>query len=242
MNLSDIPAKFKRAFASGAGTGVRTVPDGTSSSGADGSASFFNGFPPVTMKPISAGGIPPAGQDMNGILQATTAWLLYFQAGGTVAYDSNFAQAVGGYPMGAVLQSTSPGRLWRNTTDGNTSDPDSAQATGWTAASVEASLSNPGWRRTPTGSGQVMLEQWTRDLTASTDGTGRALITFNFPLPFPTGVLGYSYAPDQEAGTDVPQMTLLAQKPSLVSQTLIIHAPTLTTGQLVAASGMVWGY
>lgn len=127
------PSKFPIPWANSAGTSyIRSIPTSSQTGVTPGAASLQDGFPPLTFTPISAGGIPPFGQDMNGILNQVTAWLRWLQAGGAVGYDSNFQTAIGGYPSGAIVGSTKiPGLLWRSIVDNNTSNPDSGGA-GWT--------------------------------------------------------------------------------------------------------------
>ena len=126
---SDIPAKFPVPFANSATTGfIRAIP--LTSSDPD-AASLTLGFPPDTFAPVGAGGAPPDGRDMNGILNETTAWSRWFQAGGPIIYDATFQSEVGGYPLGSVVGSAvTAGVLWRSTTDGNTTNPDAGGA-GW---------------------------------------------------------------------------------------------------------------
>ena len=77
------------------------------------------------MTPIAAGGVPPFGQDMNGILNQITEVLQWQQAGGYWQFDANFAAAIGGYPLGAVLNSKVVlGREWMSTVDNNMTDPE----------------------------------------------------------------------------------------------------------------------
>ncbi len=131
MKLSDIPAKFNIPFASAAGGGyVRTVPEASQQSITPGAASLTDGFPPLTFQPVGAGGIPPFGQDFNGILKQITQWSRWQGAGGTPNYDSAFATAVGGYPKWAVVAGSSAGVLWLCLVDDNTNNPDS-NPTGW---------------------------------------------------------------------------------------------------------------
>ncbi len=100
-----------------------------------GRASFTDGFPPLTMQdPASAGGVPPYGQDMNGLLYMLTWYAAWVQGGGGFFYSSAFSTANGGYKKGAVLRSTTNDALqWLNTLDGNTTDPDSGGAANWIA-------------------------------------------------------------------------------------------------------------
>lgn len=103
------------------------IPDTTVSAGR---ASYDLGFPPITMQPKIAGGIPPDGRDMNGILYALSAHALFLQGGQVFKYDASVSTAIGGYGVGALLESTDGQTLWLNVTSGNTTDPDASGA-GW---------------------------------------------------------------------------------------------------------------
>lgn len=95
-----------------------------------GAASFTDGFPPLTMTPKASGGVPPFGQDMNGILFAVTQALQFSQAGGSFVYDSVYAASVGGYPQGATVAASDFSGYWINTIANNTADPE-AFGSGW---------------------------------------------------------------------------------------------------------------
>lgn len=99
-----------------------------------GSASFDEGFPPATMVDIeSEGGVPPYGQDMNGILYMITAYIALLQAGQRVNFEAAAAAAFVGYAVGAeVASAATPGRVWVNQLDANVNDPD-VDDTGWSA-------------------------------------------------------------------------------------------------------------
>lgn len=129
MQSSDIPSKSARVFAQSAtGPYVRAVPQTTVDPAA---ASFDIGFPPQTFTDEGAGGTPPDGRDFNGILNHLSGWVRWLMAGGPVRYDSAFQTAVGGYPLGALVQSVAtPGIIWRSTTDNNVTNPDTGGA-GW---------------------------------------------------------------------------------------------------------------
>ena len=66
-------------------------------------ASIETGFPDITLKPIAEGGIPPAGGDLNGMLNLLSQFYFFNQNGGTYTFDANVSTAIGGYPKGAVL-------------------------------------------------------------------------------------------------------------------------------------------
>ena len=74
-------------------------------------ASVAEGFPEITLTPIADGGIPPAGGDLNGMLNLLSQFYFFNQNGGTYTFDQDVSDAIGGYPLGAVL--------WYNGTDGS---------------------------------------------------------------------------------------------------------------------------
>lgn len=135
MRASDIPVKIQTPFALNAGSSfAATIPQSTLTPGV---ASWTVGFPPTTFTPVASGGLPPRGQDMNGVLLAMSAWLQWLNAGGGIeVYDATFSTAIGGYPAGAVLQSTTGNYLWISTAENNTTDPD-APGTGWQQLTIK---------------------------------------------------------------------------------------------------------
>lgn len=66
-------------------------------------ATYAEGFPNITMTPISVGGKPPSGKDMNGVLYEISAHTVWQNQGGRYRFDEAFCQQIGGYPKGAVL-------------------------------------------------------------------------------------------------------------------------------------------
>lgn len=134
MNLAGIPTRFNIPWANAAGGSfIRPIPQASQIGIQNGAASLTDGFPPLTFQPVASGGVPPFGEDMNGILNQITLWNQWQAAGGAVLFDGIFATAVGGYPKGAVLQSTTANLQWYNTTDGNVTDPDGGGPVGWLA-------------------------------------------------------------------------------------------------------------
>lgn len=116
------PAKFLVPFAQNDSSRVElpvTTSDATR-------ASQSLGFPPATMQPPEAGGVPPQGEDFNGALNqiARIAW--WMMLGGRFSFDGVFAAAtqIGGYPKGALLLGADALGEWINTTDNNTANPD----------------------------------------------------------------------------------------------------------------------
>jgi len=132
MQASSIPAKFPIPFANNAGAGyIRSIPVASQIGITNGAASLTDGFVPLNFLPVGSGGVPPFGQDFNGLLNEITSWNRWAQAGGPVGYDSAFSTAIGGYPKGAIIAAATAGNFWLCTVDNNTSDPDTAGA-GWT--------------------------------------------------------------------------------------------------------------
>lgn len=129
MPTTPTPPSLTVAFAtSGDRVAVPITPSIT-----PGAASFDLGFPPLNSVAPESGGIPPAREDMNGALYMTTAHIAWIQAGGCYPFNPDVVTEVGGYAVGAVVQSAvTPTTFFLNTVDGNTNNPDSVM-TGWLA-------------------------------------------------------------------------------------------------------------
>lgn len=139
MQSSNIPTKIPLPFAYNAGVGYKTtIPTASQIGIVNGRASLNDGFPPLNFVPISAGGVPPFGADVNGILNEITAITQWQQAGGFFFYDSSFSTTIGGYPKGAILQSSNNSGLWISTAENNTTNPDTGGA-GWMSLAFEGS-------------------------------------------------------------------------------------------------------
>lgn len=128
MQLSNKPTQLPIPFAN---SGARTaIPTASQIGITAGAASLTDGFPPLTRTPISAGGVPPKGVEMNGILYELSAINQWANMGGGYPYDSTYATAIGGYPKGARVLRTDGIGYWLNTTDNNATDPE-AGGSGW---------------------------------------------------------------------------------------------------------------
>ncbi|MDJ4343786.1 phage tail protein [Salmonella enterica] len=126
MNRSDAPPKKPVPFAVN-GQREALLP---STPAGDNTASYNDGFPPVTMILKSAGGLPPKGQDMNQILYELSTLARWSSAGALNTYDSSFSTGIGGYPSGAVILSDDGNTIFINRNDANTTNPNSGGA-GW---------------------------------------------------------------------------------------------------------------
>lgn len=95
-----------------------------------GMASIEDGFPIETMKDIDTeDGVPPMGQDMNGLLNVATSPTVYLQQGGNgFKFSQEFVNRYQGYAQGAMLCFDDPtipywamSTINHNTTNFNTS-------------------------------------------------------------------------------------------------------------------------
>jgi hypothetical protein len=252
MNAGDIPTKFPIPFADSAGGGyINAIPLTTATPGL---ADLTEGFPPVTFTPLSGGGIPPSGADFNGILNQLSAWSQWQAAGGTVAYDSAFSTAIGGYPKGCILKSTTDGYLWYNLVDGNTTNPDSggsnwqalvapnsvansqlaqmasltAKANIGTAAVITASIATTTMTVTAVASGRLSVGQ-------TLSGAGVTLGTRITGFISGTGGIGtYSVSPSQTKGSGTVNATGTANASDVLLSDLlsVMLAPAFTTNQV----------
>lgn len=117
------PVNLTKPFADNAGVGyVRTIPEASQIGITPGAASLTDGFPPLNFLDPTAGGVPPSGQDMNGILKILSQHTAFQGSGGCYRFDSALSTAMGGYPVGAVLQSNTGISSYINILAGNTTD------------------------------------------------------------------------------------------------------------------------
>jgi hypothetical protein len=129
MGAPAVPPVIPQPFANNNPSLRNTIPNTTSTPGV---ASWDQGWPSDTMQPVVAGGVPPFGQDFNGLEFALSSHDYYIQAGALFPFQSAVATAIGGYGVGALLGSVSdPDVVWFNTVTNNSTDPDSSGTTGW---------------------------------------------------------------------------------------------------------------
>lgn len=66
-------------------------------------ATMETGFPQITQTLIAEGGVPPERADFNGILNIYGQHIVHLNKGLGYKFDSNFANKIGGYPLGATV-------------------------------------------------------------------------------------------------------------------------------------------
>jgi hypothetical protein len=174
MSLS-APSKFGVVW-NNSDINRNTIPVASQIGITAGLASYTDGFPPLTMTPVASGGIPPFGQDFNGIFYAVTSALQWIQAGASYTYDSTFQTTIGGYPAGALVQRSEGLGWWLNTVANNATAPESGGA-GWVPENGP-------------GSTAITMTSSNVTLTSLQAGLGAIVITgtltANLNLIFPT--------------------------------------------------------
>ncbi|HFT8008544.1 TPA: hypothetical protein ACU9T0_006594 [Burkholderia cenocepacia] len=196
MQSNQTPTLVPLAFA--AGGAFNTIPEASQIGTNPGGASLVDGFPPLTRTPIAAGGIPPSGLDMNGVLNLITQSTRWSHAGGRYGFSSVFAADtnVGGYPAGAMLMSADGQGTWLSLVDNNSDNPDTGPGTKWAPSqaygfSSISGLTNTNVTLTPaqamksrivltgalTGNVQVILPTWTREWAIVNNTTGNFSVT-----------------------------------------------------------------
>jgi hypothetical protein len=163
VDLSNTPSKIQIPFAN-ATTYKYTIPVASQTGTDVRKASYTDGFPPLTMEPISSGGVAPYGQDFNGVLNQLSAGLRWEQSNTPFKFDSEFCASIGGYPLGAKLLSADGTHYWINQVADNTANPDTA-GTNWVAGE---SISNGYYPKS------TIADKWTtaRTLSFTGDVTG----------------------------------------------------------------------
>ena len=247
MNDADIPLRFDLPFGKNAGpTYTHVVPVPSQVGINNGAASFNDGFPPDTMIPLGAGGIPPDGRDFNGLLLVMTAWDQWLQAGGPIGYDAGFSGSIGGYPASAVLSANgTPGAFWFNQIDSNGTNPDTGGANwiGFTPLDLMAKDTGAGGVNAIVANLPVNPPSWAwmdgRPFLVRKAGTNTAplLITLNSlsPSKVVVHVDGSNIAPGE--AIDAGWMTLVYD---LTSDVVQLQSAAITPGLIKAWANFYW--
>lgn len=124
MDNTQAPRKTTIVFAQNAQEGtIRAVDE--SNDGSQGKASYGLGFPRITMMPVTEGGQPPQGPDMQGILNDLSRHAQWLDIGGCAYFDDSIRQSIGGYPKLTMLRSTRFSYvIYVCTVDNNNNNPD----------------------------------------------------------------------------------------------------------------------
>lgn len=164
-------------------------------------ASWEDGFPPITMTPKASGGLPPFGQDMNGVLNAISQHTRFTNAGGQYRFDSALSTILGGYDAGTVLQSDDGLSSYVSAIDGNTINFNTTPSSigdewlPWAGNSFLCNANSAGYLLLPvfepsSGDKSTLLVQWG---VVVTDVAGFAEATYSIaystsPIVFATDI------------------------------------------------------
>lgn len=98
------------------------IPENYEASMESNQATWEQGFGQITMLPVAAGGLPPKGQDFNGIFNQISENIVYLSQGGRFKFSAEYAESIGGYPKGAILQSDDEKKEYLSLIDNNKVD------------------------------------------------------------------------------------------------------------------------
>lgn len=103
MNSLELPQILYQPFAA---TGDKNTILNSPSTEDPQRANLQTGFPVITQIPIDNGGIPPERMDFNGLGYLLSSFYFFTQCGGVYTFNQDVSNAIGGYPLGAVLYYT----------------------------------------------------------------------------------------------------------------------------------------
>lgn len=111
MRSLDLPQILYQPFAA---TGDKNTILNSPSTEDPQRANLQTGFPAITQVPIDNGGIPPERMDFNGLGYLLSSFYFFTQCGGVYTFNQDVSNAIGGYPLGAVLYYTdSDGTMYK---------------------------------------------------------------------------------------------------------------------------------
>lgn len=201
-----------------------------------GKAGFDVGFSSINMTSEAAGGIPPWGQDFNGILYSITRAIQYVQSGALPTFSSDLSTATSGYKKGAMLIGLDGVTVWQNEVDGNTTDPDSISASGWVNFPIKylpkRTFSESDSIRIPDVDGGLII-QWGKTTSFA---SGQSNVTF--PSEFPNSVV-FAIAGERVGGLWGPTTAVSYGVAGVTNTNMAVVARTMTgSAGPVAAAGL----
>lgn len=147
-------------------------------------ATYQDGFPSITMTPISVGGKPPSGRDMNGILYEITANLAFLGRGKHYKFNQDYCSAINGYPKGAILVNNAETALYISRVDQNQIDFNSQPNNGNWIMLADTALKS-----------ELLAEINKKATTADFNNLKNLLVGIPFPYPLaavPSGCLAFN--------------------------------------------------
>jgi hypothetical protein len=179
-------------------------------------SSWESGFRPITMTPEASGGLPPYGQDFNGVLNALSSHTLFTNTGGQYRFDGVLATIIGGYDEGTVLQSNDGKASYRSAVNNNLTNFNTIPSSigtlwmPWAGSSIQGNGYNLEGRLiipyTDTGlnTKREMLIQWGR---SETDSTGEGEKIYAIPYGSNPFVIACDYAAGDPSNCHIVSVT-----------------------------------
>lgn len=100
-----------------------------------------DGTPNITLTAEADGGLPPKGQDFNGVVNAISTHSIFSQNGNRYKFDPSVVSEFGGYEKDAIIQSNDGSREYISLVDNNTNDPNIGGVAGvWAIYSGSGSI------------------------------------------------------------------------------------------------------
>lgn len=167
MKITDSTNLIETVIASGASSEyVNAIPTSQTTTG-NGTISLTLGSPPECAISVAAGGKRPLMSDVNGVYKLLSAAIQSLQSRGALPFSSDFASAIGGYPLNAIVADTgTAGLYWVSTADANETVPGATGAAweefGWNQ------FIKQGWGFSNLGDNEIYIG-W------RTDGSGLGL-------------------------------------------------------------------
>ena len=93
-------------------------------------ASWDKGWGNITFIPKEDGGLPPKGQDFNGILYTLSDHAVHRQNGQQIVFSSDVVDNYGGYAQNSIIQSDDGLRHYRSLINNNTFNPNTQSIVG----------------------------------------------------------------------------------------------------------------
>lgn len=163
MAIQNEPTRIQIPFADSGTKNV--IPDTNSTPSASQAASWTDGFPSQCSLPLSAGGIPPARADFNGIFNTMSQSIRFGQEGGVWTWDATVDYAANRVVLG------SDGLLYWSVAQsgpnvGGAQDPTTDDGTYWQAMRTRtmpaldssAAVATTEWVRTAAGNGALYVD------------------------------------------------------------------------------------
>lgn len=99
-----------------------------------------DGSPSITLTAKEDGGLPPKGQDFNGVVNAISSHAVFGQNGGRYKWDANVVTEFGGYAKDSIVQSDDGTREYISLIDNNATNPNSSTTGTWSIYAGQGSV------------------------------------------------------------------------------------------------------